>query len=360
MRTGIASPRGDRHKGVMWFDAMPLPTLILGFLAAAGVIAVIGVQLTDRADQLADKTGIGEAIAGAVLLGMATSLSGTVVSVTAALDGQASLAFSNAVGGIAAQTAFLALADVVYRKANLEHASADLANLYQASLLTLMLGIPLAAFTLPDVAVLGLHPVSFVLPVIYVAGLRIGAGVRAAPMWHPVQTLHTREDRPDEAEDRSRALIPLLAGFAVLACVLGLAGWTISKIGGQLSVRLEISATVVGALMTAVATSLPELITTLAAVRRGAVQLAVGGIIGGNTFDVLFLTAADAGYRDGSIYHAVTRADLFWIAVGLVMTSILLIGLIVREQDGPGRIGVESTAVLLIYGGAVAVQALAG
>ncbi len=356
----IAIRRHDLHNGNMWFDAMPLPALILAFLAAAGLIAVVGVQLTGKADQLADKTGIGEAIAGAVLLGMATSLSGTVVSVTAALDGQASLAFSNAVGGIAAQTAFLALADMVYRKANLEHASADLANLYQASLLTLMLGLPLAAFTMPEVSVLGMHPVSFVLPVIYVAGIRIGTQVRAAPMWHPVQTLYTREDRPEEAQDRSRNLIPLLARFALLACVLGVAGWTISKIGVQLSVRLGISATVVGALMTAVATSLPELITTLAAVRRGAVQLAVGGIIGGNTFDVLFLTAADAGYRQGSIYHAITRADLFWIAVGLVMTSILLIGLIVRERDGPGRIGVESTALLLIYAGAVTVQALAG
>ena len=44
-------------------------------------------------------------------------------------------------------------------------------------------------------------------------------------------------------------------------------------------------------------------------------------------------------------------------AVGLVMTAILLIGLIVREQKGPGRIGLESSALLLVYAGAVAVQA---
>jgi cation:H+ antiporter len=43
-----------------------------------------------------------------------------------------------------------------------------------------------------------------------------------------------------------------------------------------------------------------ELVTTIAAVRRGALQLAVGGIIGGNTFDTLFLTAADVSYREGS------------------------------------------------------------
>ena len=340
----------------MWFDDLSLAALIAGFVAAAAVIAIVGVQLTERADHLADKTGIGEAIAGAVLLGMATSLAGTVVSVTAALNGEVSLAFSNAVGGIAAQTAFLALADMMYRRANLEHAAADVANLYQASLLTLMLGLPLAAYTGPELSLFGVHPVSFLLPVIYVAGLRIGSRVRDAPMWHPVSTGVTRKDRPDAAQDISPALTPLLLRFLLLAVMLGLAGWTISKIGAQLSVRLGISATVVGALMTAVATSLPELITTLAAVRRGAVQLAVGGIIGGNTFDVLFLTLADIGYRPGSIYHAITRDDLFWIAVGMVMTSVLLIGLIVREREGPGRIGMESTALLLIYACAVIFQ----
>jgi len=341
----------------MWFDTLPLSGLIAGFVATAAVIAVVGVRLTEKADQLADRTGVGEAIAGAVLLGMATSLSGTVVSITAAMDGEASLAFSNAVGGIAAQTAFLALADMTYRRANLEHASADPAILFQASLLTLLLALPLAAWAGPEISVWGVHPVSLLLPVIYVGGLRVGSQVRVAPMWQPVHTPLTRKDVPDTETATSGKLIPLLLRFAGLVVILGLAGWTMSKIAVELPERLGIPATVVGALMTAVATSLPELITTLAAVRRGAVQLAVGGIIGGNTFDVLFLTAADAGYREGSIYHAIGRADLFWIAVGLLMTAILLIGLIVREQKGPGRIGLESSALLLVYAGAVAVQA---
>ncbi|MEO2040107.1 MAG: sodium:calcium antiporter, partial [Martelella sp.] len=102
----------------------------------------------------------------------------------------------------------------------------------------------------------------------------------------------------------------------------------------------------VGALMTAVVTSLPELVTTLAAVRRGALQLAVGGIIGGNTFDTLFLTLSDLAYRDGSLYHAIGKDDLIWLAVGLSATAILLLGLIVRQKAGPGRIGFESAGIL--------------
>jgi cation:H+ antiporter len=146
------------------------------------------------------------------------------------------------------------------------------------------------------------------------------------------------------------------ARFGVLAMILAISGWVISKTGSEISQQVGLSATAVGALMTAVATSLPELTTTLTAVRRGAAQLAVGGIIGGNSFDVLFLSAADAAYQDGSLYHAIGRADLFWIAVGLVLNGVLALGLIVRQRQGPAGIGLESLLILVIYFGAVATQ----
>ncbi|MEO1185501.1 MAG: hypothetical protein AAFX46_12785, partial [Cyanobacteria bacterium J06636_27] len=81
------------------------------FIIAAIVIGLVGTKMCKVADQLADATGWGEAVVGAVFLGGSTSLSGIVTSVTAAYGGHAELAVSNAVGGIAAQTAFLAIAD---------------------------------------------------------------------------------------------------------------------------------------------------------------------------------------------------------------------------------------------------------
>ena len=111
-------------------------TISIGtFIVAAFVIAVVGTKMTKIADRLADKTGWGEAVVGALFLGGSTSLPGIVTSVTTAAGGHAELAISNALGGIAAQTAFLGLADIVYPKANLEHAAASAANLSQGTLL---------------------------------------------------------------------------------------------------------------------------------------------------------------------------------------------------------------------------------
>ena len=339
---------------------LSVPIILLLFAASAGIIAVCGVIMTGRADTLADRTGLGEAMVGAVILGAATSLSGTVVSVTAALDGRASLAFSNSIGGIAAQTAFLAIADMTFRKANLEHAAAEATNLIQGVLLMALLSVPLIAMTAPEVTIWGIHPASFVIPVIYLFGLAVSQQVREEPMWKPVHTDETRHDEPEDEEDETAAKSTprLVTEFLALMAAMGVAGWLIAQTGSALIDRVGLSASLVGALMTAVATSLPELVTTIAAVRRGALQLAVGGIIGGNMFDTLFLTLSDSAYRDGSLYHAAQPDDVFWIAVSLLMTAALLAGLITRERHGPVKMGIDSLALLGIYAGAIAIQVL--
>ena len=330
------------------------------FVAAAAVVLLAGVRITGLADRIADKTGIGEAMIGGVLLGATTSLSGTIVSATSALDGRASLAFSNGVGGIAAQTAFLALADVIHRRSNLEHASAELTNIFQCGLLLVMLSLPMVAFATPGIELLAVHPVSVILIVVYLLGLRATARVKDEPMWTPVRTSDTRADTPDEEEDKGSGMVGAVLRLAGLALVLGVAGFALAKSGGRLSDQLGVSETAVGALLTAVVTSLPELVTTLVAVRRGALQLAVGGIIGGNSFDVLFLSLSDIFYREGSLYHAVGKGDLFWLTIGLTMSGIILLGLIMRERRGPANIGFESVSILGLYFGAVGLQILLG
>lgn len=337
-------------------------TILVGvFIAASTVIFFAGLRLTGLADRLADRTGLGEALIGAVLLGAATSLSGIIVSITAALDGRPSLAFSNSMGGIAAQTLFLAIADMFYRKTNLEHAAADLGNVFQGIVLMVLLSLPFLALSSPEFTLWAVHPVSFAIPVIYATGVVVSRRVHANPMWTPVHTEDTKTDQPGEedAESRAQSTLRLFLIFGALMLLMGLAGYAIAKSASELADRTGIADSVVGALATGLVTSMPELVTTIAAVRRGALQLAVGGIIGGNTFDTLFLMASDIAYRDGSLYHAVGDADYFWIAAALLMTGILIGGLILRQRQGPARIGAESILLLGIYAGAVAVQFLA-
>ena len=80
--------------------------------------------------------------------------------------------------------------------------------------------------------------------------------------------------------------------------------------------------------------------------------MAVGGVIGGNAFDTLFVAFSDFAYRDGSIYHAITDQQVFIIALTILLTGILLLGLLRREKQGIGNIGFESFLTLALYLGA--------
>ena len=326
-------------------DTFATSYLLGAFVLAAIVIAWFGSRMAQVADALADRTGLGEALIGSVLLGAGTSISGIVTSINTAASGAPELSVSNALGGIAAQTMFLALADIAYRKVNLEHAAASIVNLGQATMLVLLTALPLLAATAPPIAILQVHPISPLLVVIYLVGLHNAHRIRQEPMWYPHKTPDTREEADDEEDDdRSTRMLGII--FAGYVAIVGLCGYVVGETGLALSARLGISQGVVGALGTAIVTSLPELVTTIAAVRAGALQLAVGGIIGGNMFDALFIAASDFAYRDGSIYHAISDRTLFWMALVIVMAATLLIGLLRRERQGPAGIGWESVLIL--------------
>ena len=326
-----------------------LAAIVAALVAAAGVILLAGTRLTRVADRLADATGLGEATFGAVMLGATTSLPGIVASVSAASQGHPELAISNALGGIAAQTVFLAAADLAWPRANLEHAAASVENLLQGGLLLTMLSMVVLALGAPDVVVGWVHPVTPLMIAFWLFGVRMVRQAGADPLWRPTQTSETRADEPAPDVPAGADLTRAWATFAVLGAVVAGAGFVVAESGLALSARLGWSESVVGVLLTAVATSLPELVTSVAAVRQGALMLAVGGIIGGNSFDVLFVSLADFAYADGSIYAAATERQLFTLGLGMAMTGILLLGMLRRERHGPVRVGSETVALVVLY-----------
>ncbi|WP_435743835.1 sodium:calcium antiporter [Nocardioides sp. SYSU DS0663] len=336
---------------------MPLTVAWVLFAGCAAVIGVAGTRLAGVVDHLADRTGIGEAVAGAVLMGAVTSLSGSVLSVSAAWSGRPELAVSNAVGGIAVQTLFLAIADLAYRRANLEHAAASIGNMMQGALLMAQMSWLLVAFAMPGWTIAHVHVVTPLLLGSYLYGVHLVRRTQTEAMWAPASTRETRVDEPEE-ENKRESLRRLVVVFLGLAAALGVTGWLLERSAGVIAAETGLGQAIVGTLFTSTATSLPELVTTIAAVRNGALTLAVAGIIGGNAYDTLFAAFSDVAYLDGSIYQAVSESVVFWTALGALMTAVLLMGLIRREERGPGGIGFESVALFVLYiGGVVTVVA---
>ena len=335
----------------------PLIMIAGAFAVVAVVIGFFGIRMTGTARDLAHSTGMGEALVGALFIGASTSLSGITTSVTAAAGGYPELAVSNGLGGIAAQTTFLAFADIAYRRANLEHAAASAENLLMTAFVLALLGVHAVALALPELSLFATHPATVVLVVAYLFGVRLLARTHETPMWLPRHTSDTPKERALPEQSR-RHLTAMWLRFAWQAAIVGLAGWVLALLAVPLVEQTGLSHGLVGGVFTAVTTSIPELVVAITAVRMGALNLAVGDIIGGNAFDTLFIAASDLAYRDGPIYGAITGVEQFWLANAMLMTSVLLMGLIYRERRGPGNIGLESVLLLLLYFGGVATLAI--
>lgn len=234
-----------------------VPVAVVALVAAAAAIGLAGTRLAHVVDEVADRTGLGEAVAGAVLMGGATSLSGLVVTIVAAGEGDASLAVSNSVGGIAVQTTFIVVADLVYWRANLEHAAASLGNILNSFLLLILLAVVLIGAAGPHVTVLGVDPVTLLLVAGYVYGIVLVRRVEREPMWQPTQTAETQEDVPDP-DTSTTSPGRLAAEFVGLALVVLLSGFVVARAGLSLVAEAGVSGTVVGTLVTSVTTSMPE------------------------------------------------------------------------------------------------------
>lgn len=328
-----------------------LSVALVVFLVAAALIGVFGVRMTYLARDLALATRLGEAVVGAVLIGATTSLSGIIASATAAWHGQASLAVSNSLGGIAAQTLFLVLGDALYRKSNLEFAAASVENLMMSVQLMVLLCILFIAFTVPGLSLFSVHPLSLLLILAYVFMVKLLVDTHEKPMWLPRMSRGTvREAKPRrERGSGTHSTSRLLAAFAACAAVVALAGWMMAGSGMVIVERTGLSAGIVGGIFIAVATSLPELVVAVTAIRAGALTLAVGDIVGGNAFDTLFVAISDIFYRDGPIYSAIADTERIWLGSAMLMNSVLLMGLMYRERRGIANIGMESALILVVY-----------
>lgn len=328
----------------------PLLPSVIALAVALAVIMSAGRRLASTADVLADRTGMGEAAAGALLLGAVTSLPGIGTTVVGSLNGDAQFALANPLGGIAVQTVWLAIADLLYRRSNIEHAAASLENVLQSLVLIALLSVPVIAYATPTLRLGWMHPASLAIPLVYLYGLYLLRRLRRDPMWEATQTSETRQDEPDDDDDEDASTAQLWWRLAALAAVVAGTGYLIGQGGLGVVAATGLPSGLVGFTLTTAITSLPELVTLLAAVRIGALSLGIGNIIGGNAFDALMIFLADATYRQGSVYSAGSSAGLLLAGSTIVMTVALSAGLIMRDRHG---VGFEGVAIPVVYVGTV-------
>jgi cation:H+ antiporter len=327
------------------------------FLAAACGVWVAGARLTRYADLIADRTGMGEAFAGVLLLGVATSLPEIATTGTASYGGDADLAGTNLLGGVAMQIAVLAAVDAIaIRGKALTFFSPQPALLMQGVLLILLAALASAAIASREFAAIGrIGMWSLLLAAAYVAALSVIYKYESKARWEPAgevaQPPQSAMDLKDARASRDRDTSTARAAVFFGLCCAGVlcTGWLVALTGEALAVQTGLGTSFVGATLIALATSLPEISTTYSAVRTGAYSMAVGNIFGTNCLEVALFPFADVFYREGLIFDELHPSAGYLAALGIVVTAVYLWGILERRDRTILGMGQDSAAVLVIY-----------
>ncbi len=103
-------------------------------------------------------------------------------------------------------------------------------------------------------------------------------------------------------------------------------------LAAELATALGVSSSFVGTVMMAVVTTLPEMAVTLSALRLGALDMAIGNLLGSNLFNVMILAVDDVFYVRGPLLASVSAVHAGTAVTALVMTGLVIIGLVMRPQ----------------------------
>jgi cation:H+ antiporter len=306
------------------------------------VVVLAGVVMARQADRIAELTGLGRLWIGSVLLAAATSLPELTTDVAAVRMEAADLAVGDLFGSSMANMLILALIDLrpprgqVMRMAALDHAL--------AACLGISLNALAAVFVLarPQSTALGVGPSSLILVAVYLAGTR--AVYRHALRNGGSGPEGSRSSRLKGATLR-RTLLGFLGATLAISAAAPVFAWSakgIAEISG-------LGMTFVGTWLVGFSTSLPELVASIAAVRLGAFDLAVGNLFGSNAFNMALFFALDLAQPGPAIFASLDASHALSALLAILLMSLGLAAIVYRAERRFAMLEPSSLLMLVTY-----------
>ncbi len=300
----------------------------LKFIACLVIILFAGTKLARYGDAIAEKTGLGGLWVGMMFLALITSAPELVTGVSSvALVKLPDLGLGTLLGSCTFNLSILALLDILHRPGPLL-SKASPRHMVLAGLGVLLMAIAAGAILggqkLSWLALGWVGVPSLVLLALYLAAVR---RIFRFERENPLLQMETAALRYVEMPLRTVYLRFALAALAVVG-----AGIWLSFVGDEIARTTGWATSFVGSLFLAIGTSLPELVVTVAAIRLGAVDMAVADIMGANMLDVTNVFAVDLFYTAGPVLSSASSAHLITAAVVTLMNLLVIIGLRFRQQ----------------------------
>lgn len=312
----------------------------LKFAISAALLAYSAIQLARFGDIIAIRSKLGHLFVGTLLMAAATSLPELLSAINAISQKVPDLSAGDLFGSSMMNMLLLAILGLIHykerllRKAALKHAL--------SGGLAVFITVLAVFFIMADIDLkigwIGVDSIIIILAYLISARL-LQSDSRHAEIHH--FTEQELEDIPSMKKG--------ILGFSlsVIAMVV-ITPYMISS-AVEIAEFSGLGLTFIGTALVALVTSLPELITTIAAARIGADDMAIGNLFGSNMFNMVSLGLADLFYTQGRFLSIIDSQFLLIGMLGLLMTSMGLIGNLAKFNRRFFIFELDALTLILIY-----------
>lgn len=276
------------------------------YVILAGLVVYLSLFLSKYVDALDKKTNLSGAFIGGVLLAAVTSLPEFITSLTAVFYlNQPSLVQGNVFGSNVFNLSVLGACILIFSN-KFKGAHLSKSHILTSIFTFIMFIICFLGMKYDFTLKIGIFNVSYAsiaILVLYIINI----------------TKMNSDESSSEESDLNLTVKQILLRFAICTILLVIASIALTNVTDRLNEKLNLGATVGGAIFLGIATSLPELTSSFNLVRLGNFNASFGNIIGSNLFNFTILSIADIFYSKGNIFKPDNQAFnlIFW---GLVAT----------------------------------------
>lgn len=330
-----------------------MPQLALSFAISAILVVAAGTFLARSGDVVAARTKLGGVWVGSVFLAAATSLPELTTDIAAVRIGEPDLAAGDLFGSSMANMLILALLTLLptgrelFRSVTFDHV------LYASLAIVLTAIAAVLVVFRPSASYLGIGVGAVILLAAYAMGSRAvfrhtALARRVVETEEMSAAPETAPGKPAPRHEERAGLRRAIVQFLLAALVILVAAPAFARSAAGIAEATGVGMTFTGTWLVGLATSLPELATSLAAVRMRAYDLAVGNLFGSNAFNMAAFVVLDVVHRDGTIFQALSSTHVLSALMAIVLMGIGIGAIIYRAQ---ARVRLLEPAALLIICG---------
>lgn len=281
------------------------------------------------------------------MMASVTSLPELMVGVSsAAIVQSADLAVGDILGSCAFNLGLLAMLDAFVPKHRAILSMASRNHVLAAALGIILLAMVGIGLFLPREIVItswiGLSSIAFI--VIYLVSIRIIYLFEKKNTLAPAVLEAEAEDPAKKLTTRQVVVRYILFALVIVGTALAL-----PYFADSIAEATGLGKSFVGTLFLAVSTSLPEVAVSYAAIRMGAIDMAVGNLLGSNIFNVLILAIDELVYSKGFLLKDASRLNMLSVFSVILMSAVVIIGLSYRAEGKRYKLAWDAAVIFLIY-----------